>query len=906
VLNNNEFHAYCLDRNFTKETIDYIASIRSSPPYRTPQSSRGNVPVWYPSQKMCRVIKAESHRIEFAFLLEYEYADTVLEYYDQARQIKLIYPSPSGRMQHVWHTPDFFVIRQSDAGYEECKPLQDLQKLAITQPNRYQLDEHGVWRCPPGEEEAAHLGLYYRVRPHDTINWAAQSNWLYLEDYYRRFEQLRITERAKTALLDLVTREPGITLAALRERAAAESITADDIYVLIIQGGIFVDLTTQRLADAQHARLYANGGLARAYELRDTGTVAAEAEAPHALVIERETIVAWDGVPWTITNVGRTEITLRGDDRQYFPLPRETFETLVHRGTIVGVGDRRVTSISAAGRARLTQASDNDLATATHRALVLRGEEPCDVTPRTKSTWQREAQEAEIAHGSGYIGLIPKHKGKSGVPKMSEAVRSLIHTVLREYYDTFTRKVKRGAYGEWLKRCSEQQLEPCSERTFYKEAARHLPAYEQELARGGPRAAYPAKPVYHEPIRTINRHGEHAWHLAHADHLWLDMEFLSSIVPGKLLGGAWLSLLFGAKTRSVLALTLSYNAPSYRSCLMLMRDCVRRHGRLPQIAMMDGGPEFRSVYFESFLARYKVTKEKRPASEPRFGSPEERLFGTAQTQFIYHLLGNTQQSQKRRQTTKRTDPKTHARWTLPAMWGTVEQWAFHKYDTIPHPALNGLSPREARAVSLAEDGARPYAHIPYDNDFIISTYPTTAKGSAKVQSGRGVQINYIYYWCDAMKRADVEGTQVKVRYDPFDITIAYAYIDKLWQRCHCGYTAQLQGCSDREMQLITKEFLRHQRLVGGKKTVEATQKQLAEFRRANERTEGILKQQLRDLELRKALEQFGGLGVTGEYNHLLTEPDRPAGTAPIATADDVSPHDDSEDDTALVPLGRYR
>ena len=57
---------------------------------------------------------------------------------------------------------------------------------------------------------------------------------------------------------------------------------------------------------------------------------------------------------------------------------------------------------------------------------------------------------------------------------------------------------------------------------------------------------------------------------------------------------------------------------------------------------MDGGPEFASVYFEQLLALYRVRKHQRPAAEPRFGSPQERLFGSMQTEFLYHLLGNTQ------------------------------------------------------------------------------------------------------------------------------------------------------------------------------------------------------------------------------------------------------------------------
>ena len=53
---------------------------------------------------------------------------------------------------------------------------------------------------------------------------------------------------------------------------------------------------------------------------------------------------------------------------------------------------------------------------------------------------------------------------------------------------------------------------------------------------------------------------------------------------------------------------LTFDPPSYRSVMMVMRDCVRRHSRLPQIVVVDNGKEFSSVYFETLLAYFEITK----------------------------------------------------------------------------------------------------------------------------------------------------------------------------------------------------------------------------------------------------------------------------------------------------------
>jgi len=63
------------------------------------------------------------------------------------------------------------------------------------------------------------------------------------------------------------------------------------------------------------------------------------------------------------------------------------------------------------------------------------------------------------------------------------------------------------------------------------------------------------------------------------------------------------------------------------------------------------------------------------------------------------------------------------------------------------------------------------------------TLPTTRRGTAKLQPGRGVKLHYLYYWSDAFVDPEAEGTQVPVRYDPFDAGVAYAFVKKRWVRC---------------------------------------------------------------------------------------------------------------------------
>lgn len=158
------------------ETIQLIQHIRTSPPSRLVEDGRSNVTGRYPSQKMGQTIQFESHKVELAFIREYEFDDNVLEYYDQPGPIKISYLTTSGRQATALTTPDFFVIhRDGTAGWEECKTEQDLERLS-EKSERFIRDETGKWRCPPGEEYAAKYGLYFRVRSSAEINWIWQRN----------------------------------------------------------------------------------------------------------------------------------------------------------------------------------------------------------------------------------------------------------------------------------------------------------------------------------------------------------------------------------------------------------------------------------------------------------------------------------------------------------------------------------------------------------------------------------------------------------------------------------------------------------------------------------------------------------------------------------------------------------
>jgi putative transposase len=848
---------------FGKAVRDKLDEIRTSPPSRTPESRRGNMPVSYPSKKMQCIIKAESHKGEFAFLIEVEHDEDVIEYYDQPPSIPLEYRDKRNHLHRPLHTADYFVFRFNSAGWVECKPTQELIRISKTYSNRYEMDEQGNWRCPPGEKYAAEFGLTYSVHASDQINWAAQDNWLYIEDYYQDLERLVVSETNLERLYQLVDENPGITLADLRLEAS--EIPSDEINIAIVRHSLYVDLNHHRLSEPWRAQVFRDQPTALTYRHRGEEALDLGIAAHPVEIVQGQTI-DWDGKPWRI-NVGKTEITLVADDCKPFPLKRSDFEALIKSGKIVGVQTNIRSSITAAGQEKLLLGDSVAWAKAVFRNRVINPDQYDDeeqqqinaiidtIPERTRFHWKRLYREAEIRDGSGILGLLPDYHNCGGAKKIPSQTRELIHTVLETHYNTITRKPKRGAYGEFLLQCEEQNIPKTTQRTFYAEACRYTSIYDEILAREGARAAYPFKDYFRPDEKTISRHGNYAWSMGHLDHMEVDLELCDS-KTGKPMGKCWLTLLILSQPRRIAAYYLTFDPPSYRSCMMVLRLCVKRYGRLPTAITVDGGSEFKSIYFEKLLALYKVRKHRRPSSEPRFGSPLERLFGTLDTQFIYHLIGNTQATKRPRTNTKITDPSRNALWTLQKLAERLQQWADEEYDTLRHPAL-GQSPREAYQQSLEQDGERIHKLISYDDVFEKATFPTTYRGKSIVQPGVGVRMNYLDYWCEEMRDRTVQLTEVPVCYDPFDASIGYAYINKKWRKCHCPYD-EFAGCSERELHILTEELRKRNRIQYGSEQVEITQKQLAAFRRECDGDQDVLRQQRNDRETRTALKVLEG------------------------------------------------
>lgn len=820
-----------------------IGQIRNAPPERRVRSGSCNVAARFPSRKMARTIQAESHTNELAQIYGWEHDPATFEFYDQPPRIRIAYLGASGHKRYDPRTVDFFLIQSDFIGWVECKTEQWLQEYLVRGGGLYEKNSDGEWISAPGNQYAESLGLGFRVLSSSTINRTHCRNLEFLADFLAEDCPEPDADLADH-FIDQVRAAGHITLSDLIRQGTAEQNNI--LYSLIAQRRLFVDLNRHILAEPDSAIVFRSEAASAAYFAVEAGKQSAIArpQLPISLIPGEE--LNWDGQAWRLLNVGEIETTLVDAQGRLARLSRGDLEQLVRQGLVTGSARMSDPQESRALDVML-HASDADLAEALRRQRILNGEiKPGEKTPSTRMLfyWRKWAREGELLYGQAFLGLI-RHGARKGqrAPRIDPTTADLLQKAVDRYAADKDGLTVNRAWGDLCAECEERGLIPPSERTFQRWLKRKNP-HDVLAEREGSKAAY-AISDYDDGPDYLPRHGDRPFQVAHIDHTQLDIQLVGRKF-GELLHKPWLTLLIDAYTRLVLAYVITFDPPSSQSCMLVIRECLRRHQRMPQHIVSDGGKEFDSIYYEVLLARLRTTKKSRAASRPRYGAPIERWFGINNQQFVHQLRGNNRPLQNPRRMSKSHDPRTRAVWTLPEFTQAFETY-LKAYHELEHSTL-GVSPQQAMDVGMQKAGSRSHRLFPLTSALEIECLPSTSKGKAKVIPGRGVRIGVPYYTSSALKLGRWHDQEVEVRYDPLDISVAYAWLGDRWDALASEYASRFAGRSRREIELLTQEIRGKDKRAHTRRRLNATH--LATALRSTEQSEAVLIQRQRDQELK--------------------------------------------------------
>lgn len=799
-----------LDELFEKHQLSdsaraAVRAIRRSGPSRNVRSNTHNVATHYASRKMGVVIKAEARSTELAAIYQWDHDRSTHEFYDQPPRIRKVYVHDNGRAQYADYTPDFFVLAEEFIGWVECKAEGWLIDQAKTISPRYYRDADGNWRCPAAEPYVKEMGLGFLVRSSAESDPIVIQNIADLSDYHHPDCPAATAQQLKSAqgllgdagwcwLRDLLTNEAGIT--------------ADVVYKLIAEEQLHVDMREVPIVGEPHrVRVFRTRALMESSALWLPSLVALPLNGVRPVFMLPGTAIMWDGKASEILNVGDSKVYLRTPESPLVDLGIKAFETMVKTGQIIGteeIADPR----AALAAQRLNEASAEDLQNAMHRYYCVHpelcpGDEGHSACERAIRLWKAFARRGIADYGNEFVGLIPEvNKRGNRTRRLCDKTLDIVHEVIEEDVKSSSKKGQFVCWSLVVAKCRRAGLLPPSQKTFAQEIRLCSTHEDLKKAREGEKAGYNLELPFLSLERGTPKHGCRPFELAHVDHTLLDLQFVDESF-GRNMQKAWLTVMIDAFTRMILAWVVLFDEPSYRSCMLVVRDCVRRHGRIPKTIVTDQGSDFKGKYFDQLLAFLGTHKRLRPASHPRFGNIVERFFGLNNTNFIHALRGNNQALQSPRSMSASHDPRRLAVWNLRAFRESFEGFLSKVYHATEHPAL-GVSPSKAMEIGMLQAGERNHLLIPWNRDFVIATMPSTGKGTARIQRDASFKAEYIDYFKPELQ--SFAGADLEVRYDPFDASRAYVLAGNKWIEGTSTNAQQLAGRSEKEIEAISLEL----------------------------------------------------------------------------------------------------
>ncbi len=757
----------------------------------------------FPSITMGVTLGFDSSTIELPAAMTLERSPDVVAYLDQAPPLRITFRL-EGRTRSYHHRPDFLVIYRGRAAVLECKRVAAIHEKNAKHPGFFVLGDDGRWTCPPGEASAAQLGMEYIVWTDADFGVEMIRNLRYLNHFVTPEPHPEI--RPADEIQKYLESRGRATITAILEDLGSE-VCIDDVLSAIARHEVVFDLRSAPLTSPDLCWLYRDDETLAAFSAIAGPGAALDVEVKGATTVSVRVgdELMWHGNHWDCLAVVGACITLssKGAVQQ---LSAPVFLQLLDSGEMTLVGKSDNHSGYEQASKRLLAVPPEHLAIAVQRLARIKPFLDGGVTPPHERTLRRHLQkfragERAFGPGFGLVGLLPDFAacGNRSV-RHPEKVVQLADEVIQEYFlipDNLTRKA---TYLKFRGAC-EKLGYPTPAYSWLCGLISKLPKFETALARKGRKGAYSLEPRnWIEGLPSA----DFAFQVAHVDHTPLDLAVLLGLEDLKGVK-VWLTVMLCAFSRRALAFALSYQPPSTRSVVVVMRECVRRHHRLPEKIIFDGGKEFGSVWTETISAIYKSTVQRRLVSKPRSGSEGERLFGTVTTQVINFLTGNTQLTKDVRSMSREVNPFNRAIWNVDRLKARLKDFFYDVYDTSKHTSLL-CSPREAFESSVKTSGERASRFIRFDELFMILTCATPRKGHAKVQPD-GVKINYIYYNAPEL-RAYLD-KKVPVRFDQFNLSNAWAYVGSRWLKLNSRHASTLARFSQRDIEAVTTTWRQH-------------------------------------------------------------------------------------------------
>lgn len=778
-----------------------IRELRQKGPVRNLQYRMDGVRSRFISKKMGRAVYAESRTCEFPALFIREHDPETVELWPQPCTLDLTVEGPNGGATRLQHTPDLFLIEHGFV-IEEWRETARLERLAAERPHHFYRDESGRWHYTPVEKHLKELGIEYRLRSSDEHPRKYLSNLSFLEEYSLESTP-PVAEEERARLRDLLSEHNRLPHLQLIYEHGFE---ADDVFQLILEGVVYVDLHATLLRKTDELIVYKDQTIARADAIV---RAAQDSVLPSSvLAISVGAKFLYDGVPYEVVLLGTTRIVARdlkaGKETDFSV---ELVEKLFVQQDVSPEGEQR-----AQAEAKESLFNEKRLGEALHRLESLQNPAAAQVTDRTLRRYKQRTK-GTTAPQDQLDALVSRNSGNTH-SRLPADVLALAEKSVEEFHNTAKKPTTAGTYSFYVDLCTSAGVKPMARSSFFEFAKRHA----NIAAREGKRKAYQQAPIpltydYDHPVHGVLPH-----EVCYCDHTIVNQFLKGSTIEN--LGKPTLTLMVDGATSRARAFYLSYRPASAISVLMCLRDYVRRNGRLPRALVLDNGQEFHSEALLLFCSLFGIKIVWRRRSRPRDSSVVERMLGATEKEVINQLDGNSLAMKDPRMVSSSHHPDKHIQWTLPGLHGAIDYYLFDLHAKRIHPRF-GMSPIDWEKRLLLECGARAHVIVRFDETFKLLTSPHPAQGATrKIDRQRGVYVDGFYYWHDRLALAK-RGETAVVRVELWRARIVYVLFRDNWYIAQARDGGVLEGRYRQEFELQLREENRAKKAAAAKDKVSA-------------------------------------------------------------------------------------
>lgn len=749
----------------------YVQSSINAGPSRDVQGRRGNSLFRFKSKKSDATVLLESRSGEFPAAVLMERNPAVLAFYAQPQKVELTIRNEEGRaVTRTMYTPDFLVIHKTGILVREYRDEASLVSQMARSPYQYYMDADGAWHYRAAEETFGAMGLGYEVVSNSRLPACLVNNARFLEDYAAE-DAPKLSEQQRSELRCVIEANRFVPFRKLLDE---HGFSADTIFMGVADGLVYVDLERDRLDATDALTIFADEVTCRAHQAVVASTQEKVLPIPGMAHMRTGAKFRFGNKEFSVLLVGERDISVIDEDGVITKMGLQTLIQLNDLKMLEGDPLRGAPEVK-----QLADFSKDELGRALVRLNAVQTNDTSALSSRSLARY-RAAVENSTSDLDALISLtdLQRQRGNRSA-RLSDEVEELAKRAVEMRFNTPERPPKKGAYAQYVIDCEKRSVEtgikltPMSYPTFCK----RCDDFESVRKREGKRSAYQKNVIVQMLDAAVYPvHGVRPHEVCYIDHTIIN---LATVGPdGTEMGKPTFSVAVDGNSTQPRAMVLSYDPPSTWTVLLVLRDYVRRNGRLPRLLSVDNGKEFHSKVLELVAKLLGIDIRYRAPGMPRGGAMVERLIGATEQEVVAHMEGNTRQMKDPRLVTKSVNPFNRAVWTLTAAYFALEEYLFEVRPNRIHPAL-GKTPNEYEAQRMHETGERSHRLVAFNEDFMLLTAPHAHRKMHKVDKRRGVWVDGQWYRHPEMDRLQ-RGEKVEVKVEPWCFNVIYVYIRDHW------------------------------------------------------------------------------------------------------------------------------